>query len=223
MATTPARPRTYDASRRRQRAEEEREATRRRVVEAAHRLFTTQGYTRTTVDAIAADAGVALQSVYKAGKSKAELLHAVADFAVAGDHDKVFLTARATPGAIAAEPDAHRQVEMMADFIGSTLERAAPVFRAYREAAGVDARAAADLEATHLRRLETWRTLVRVVAPEALVVDYEAAADTVWAIGSIDLFLLLIDVRHWSATQYRDWLVGALGRTLLATTPPKRA
>jgi len=75
--------RPYDARRRRERAEEERGATRRRVVEAARHLFLTRGYVATTVADIASEAGVALQSVYKAGQSKADLLHLVADIAVA--------------------------------------------------------------------------------------------------------------------------------------------
>src|SRR5262249_59228388 len=84
MENTTRRP--YDARRRRQRAQEERQATRRRVVEAARQLFLTRGYVATTMADVAREAGVALQSVYTAGQSKADLLHLVADVAVAGDH-----------------------------------------------------------------------------------------------------------------------------------------
>ena len=71
--------RTYDARRRRERAEQERQATRRRVLEAARILFLNRGYVATTVAEIARQAGVALQSVYKVGRSKADLLHQVRD------------------------------------------------------------------------------------------------------------------------------------------------
>ena len=63
MSTTP---RPYDATKRRERAEEERRATRRRVIEAARDLFVTRGYVATTVADIAKEAGVALLS--KAGR-----------------------------------------------------------------------------------------------------------------------------------------------------------
>src|SRR3954451_8997101 len=72
---TPDSKRSYDATRRRERAEAERAATRRRVVDAAGQLFLTRGYVATTMTEIAREAGVALQSVYAAGQSKADLLH----------------------------------------------------------------------------------------------------------------------------------------------------
>ena len=127
--------RAYDSSRRRERAEEERRATRRRVVAAAHALFVERGYVATTMADIAAEAGVALQSVYKAGTSKAELLNMVVDYAVAGDDQHVYVAARPQFEAIAEESDPRRQVAMIAALITDTQERSAPVQRALRQAA----------------------------------------------------------------------------------------
>src|SRR3954469_18138399 len=103
MATDGKRP--YDARRRRERAAEEREATRTRVVAAAGELFLSRGYVATTMADIARTAGVALQSVYAAGQSKADLLHLVTDVAVAGDDQEVMLIDRPQYRAVAAEPD----------------------------------------------------------------------------------------------------------------------
>jgi AcrR family transcriptional regulator len=80
--------RPYDARRRRERAEQERQATRRRVVEAARGLFPTKGYVATTMADVAREAGVALQSLYTAGKSKADLLRLVTDLAVGGSRSR---------------------------------------------------------------------------------------------------------------------------------------
>lgn len=52
---------------RRQRAEE----TRARAVAAATRVFLARGYAGATIPAIAAEAGVALQTVYRAAPGKA--------------------------------------------------------------------------------------------------------------------------------------------------------
>src|SRR5687768_9198636 len=111
--------RAYDATKRRERAEAERRATQRRVLAAAQRLFVGKGYRATTMADIAADAGVALQSVYKAGKSKPELLQRVVEVVVAGDDEQVMMTDRPSFGAIAHETDATRQVEMIAALIAS--------------------------------------------------------------------------------------------------------
>jgi len=104
--------RSYDATRRRQRAERERQATHRRVVDAARTLFLGRGYVATTMADIAREAGVALQSVYKAAHSKADLLHEVRDLAVAGDDRQVMLLDRPEYAAVRAEADPVRQVEM---------------------------------------------------------------------------------------------------------------
>jgi AcrR family transcriptional regulator len=199
-------PRSYDATRRRERAEEERRATRRRVVEAARELFVTRGYVATTVADIAKEAGVALQSVYNAGKSKAALMHLVVDLAVAGDDEDVLLADRPAFTAVAEQPTAERQVEAIAGLIAETMQRLAPVWVAYREAAAIDPTGAANLESAHRRRSETFAALIDMVDPDRLRLPAQEATDTAWAIGSIDVYLLLRSIRGWSHEQYAEWL-----------------
>src|SRR5579864_1948478 len=129
--TGPAK-RSYDARRRRERAEQERQATRRRVVEAARTLFLERGYVAVTMADIARGAGVALQSVYKVGHSKADLLHLVRDLAVAGDDQQVMLLDRPEYAAIRAEAHPEQQIQMCAALIAASMERLAPVWVAYR-------------------------------------------------------------------------------------------
>jgi AcrR family transcriptional regulator len=217
VAATAKRP--YDARRRRERAAEERSATRGRVVDAARTLFLERGYIATTMADIAREAGVALQSVYSAGQSKADLLHLVTDSAVAGDSEEVMLVDRPEYAAIAAEPDPVRQIEMFADLIAATMERLAPVWIAYREAAAVDGKVAANLVAAHRRRHETFRILIRKVPEPDLRHDHNRSADTAWAVGSIDVFLLLRTVLEWDATEYAEWLRDTLVDQLIA--PPR--
>ena len=56
-------------------------ATRRRIAEAALHRFSEQGYAATTMDAIARDAGVAVQTVYFTFHTKAEVLIASLELA----------------------------------------------------------------------------------------------------------------------------------------------
>lgn len=207
--------RRYDARRRRERAEQERSATRLRVVEAARHLFLTQGYVATTMADVAREAGVALQSVYKAGQSKADLLHLVTDLAVAGDDDDLMLLDRPTFAAIGTESSPERQVETIAALIAATMERLAPVWVAYREAAAVDARASANLAAAHRRRHETFAGMIRMLPENRLRQSYDESTDAAWAIGSIDVFLLLRSTQAWDAAHYADWLSRTLVVQLL--------
>jgi AcrR family transcriptional regulator len=208
--------RAYDATRRRARAEAERRATRGRVVDAARALFLERGYHATTMADIANEAGVALQSVYSAGKSKADLLHLVTDMAVGGDDQEVLLTDRPDVRAIAQEADPVRQVQLLARLIATTLERVAPVWVAYREAAAVDPKAADNLVAAHRRRRETFGEMIRMVPEDRLRKPYEYSADTMWAIGSVDVFLLLRELLGWKPKHYADWLRDTLVDELLA-------
>lgn len=211
--------RTYDATKRRERAEEERRATQRRVVAAAQRLFVANGYKATTIDDIATEAGVAIQSVYKAGKSKADLLQHVVELVVAGDDQDVMLTERPTFASVADEPDPARQVAMVAGLIASTQGRSGPVQVALREAAAVDATVAENLANELERRHETIRTMIGMIPEHHLRLSHDDAADTVWAIGSTEVFLLLRTRRGWDADQFEAWLTRTLTRQLLADSP----
>lgn len=213
MASETKRP--YDARRRRERAEEERRATRQRVVEAARNLFLARGYVATTMGDIAQEAGVALQSVYNVGQSKADLLHLVTDLAVSGDEQEVMLLDRPDFAAISVEASPERQVQMLASLIAATMERLAPVWVAYREAAAVDARAAANLIAAHRRRHDTFAGMIRMLPEERLRQPPEESTATAWAIGSIDVFLLLRSVLEWDPARYSEWLSRTLVNQLV--------
>jgi TetR/AcrR family transcriptional regulator of autoinduction and epiphytic fitness len=208
--------RSYDATSRRARAEAERRATRRRVVGAARRLFVEKGYVATTIADIAEEAGVAIQSVYKSGRSKADLLHAAVDLAVAGDDEDALLTDRPPFAAIGEEPDAHRQVQMVARLIADVQTRSAPMQHAYRQAAAVDAAVAASLDETLRRRRETFATVIAMIPVARLRHPPDESVDTAWAIGSSEVFLLLQRVRGWDGERYRAWLTQTLERALLA-------
>ncbi len=207
--------RTYDASKRRERAEEERQETRRRVLAAAQQLFVAKGYTATTMSDIAKEAGLAMQSVYKAGQSKADLLQRVIEVVVAGDDDEVLMTQRPSFTAIASEREATRQVEMLAALIASTQERSAPVQAAYREAAAVDAAVAANLDAELRRRHETFANVIDMIDAARLRRSPEESTDTAWSIGSSEVYLLLRVRRRWSAKKYKDWLTRTLTEQLV--------
>ena len=65
--------RRYRSTRRREQATE----TRARILRAAHDLFVTRGYGRTTIADVARAAGVAVETVYAAYRNKPTLLRQV--------------------------------------------------------------------------------------------------------------------------------------------------
>src|SRR3954449_12294373 len=48
--------------------------TRQEVLAAAHKLFTTRGYSQTTIGEIAKEAGVSIQTIYSSVGNKGELI-----------------------------------------------------------------------------------------------------------------------------------------------------
>src|SRR5512133_86657 len=82
--------RRYDSPRRREQAA----ATRRAILDAAERLFADRGYAATSVPTIAAEAGVAVKTVYVAFATKAGVLHALWDNRLGGDDQPVSVLER---------------------------------------------------------------------------------------------------------------------------------
>ncbi|HEY1487863.1 MAG TPA: helix-turn-helix domain-containing protein [Micromonosporaceae bacterium] len=213
--------RPYDSRRRRERAQEERRATRNRVLEAATRLFVANGYTGTTMADIAREAGVAMQSVYAAGRSKADLLHEAVDRAVAGDDQGILVQDRPTFTAIAAEPDPVRQLHLLADLICGIQARSAPIQAAYRQAAAIDSTVAASVEAAHRRRLEAFGAAIRMLPADRLRYSPQECVDTIWAVASSEVFLLLLNVRGWTWDDIRPWLARTFIDILLTEDRPE--
>ncbi len=212
--------RPYDPRRRRERAAEERLAMRNRVIEAATNLFISKGFTATTMADIARDAGVAMQSVYAAGRSKGDLLRAAVERAVAGDDEDVMVHDRSAAAQMAQEPDPVRQVEIFVGAICDIQERSEPIQMAFREAAAIDEKVAAAVELAHRQRRETFGMVIGLIPPNRLRHPVTECADTAWAVASTESVLLLRNVLGWSWSQVRAWL----GRTLseLLLTPEQQ-
>jgi AcrR family transcriptional regulator len=226
----PAR-RAYDSRSRRQRAEQQRGDTRDLVLAAARTRFLADGYTGTKMLDIAADAGVALASVYRAGRSKAELIEMILEQATTGgDPDGLpgqLLTfaALAPPNypLIAAQPDPQEQVRMIADRIAGALDRMGPLWTVLRDAASVDPGAAATMRAMLDRRTAALEAAVGLLPKKRLRTSPRESVDMLWALTSPDTYLMLRTIRGWSPRRYRDWLRRTLLLQLLTptTNPPE--
>jgi AcrR family transcriptional regulator len=81
-----------------------RDATRRRVIEAAQRLFTEHGYPAPTIDAIAGAADAPLPTLYRLFGSKRALLAAVLDTTFGGDDQPIAFAVAALQARGALDP-----------------------------------------------------------------------------------------------------------------------
>ena len=126
--------RRYDSPLRREQAAE----TRREILLAAQRLFEQQGYTATTMAAIAAEARVALKTVYVAFETKSGVLRSLWHLLLRGDQDDVAIPERPWYREIVEEPDPERQLRLTARNSRLVKTRAAALMKVIRNAASAD-------------------------------------------------------------------------------------
>ncbi|NMO92668.1 TetR/AcrR family transcriptional regulator [Actinomycetospora sp. TBRC 11914] len=184
-------------------------ATRRAVVEAATGLFVARGYADTTLDAVAAAAGVSRRTVVNAVGGKAALLSLAWDFSLVGDDEPVPMADRPAVLAIRASTDPDESVRLWAEMAVEVEERAAPIGRVLEAAADVDADAAALLTKAATERLEGARAFtahLAAIGGLAPGVTAERAADAFWALNDGTLYRRLVLDRGWSAAAFTAWL-----------------
>lgn len=215
MGAAPVKPsRRYTSPRRRAQAE----ATRAEILRAAQRLLERDGYAATTVAAVAAEAGVALKTVYVAFGTKGGLLRALWNALLRGDGDDVPMGERPWYRDLLADPDPASRLDRMARQSRAVKDRAGPLMAVIRDGAAVDDDVAALWARIEREFRELLAPVAATLADEGVLrpgLDRERAADLLWALNHPDLWRLLVRVRGWSADEYEAWLAGAFRRELL--------
>ena len=202
----------------RTRRSERARATGQRIVDAARELFLERGYVPTTIDAIAQQADVAVETVYARFRNKRTLLIAVVEHAVT-EAGAVPLTERPELAKIAAEQDARARVKQAARLSRGMLERVSPVYALLREAAQVDDSLQEYVAHQISIRLDFQRNLIGLLRGDGAFredLTATAAADTYSALASPELFLLVTEHHGWSHGKYERWLAETIERLLLA-------
>lgn len=198
--------RSYRSPRREAQAQE----TRALILDSARALFTSRGYAGTTIEAIAADAGVSPQTVYTAYKNKRGLLAAL--------HDR--MAADADPPPMQPAPgndDPRGQLRATVAFTTRYYSRGADLIELARTLSGIEPDLGARWREGEARRLRRYSELTAaweragVLAPGLTAA---AARDIAWAMGGPDSYRLFVTERRWSVAGYQKWLGDTLERLL---------
>src|SRR5688572_18054134 len=186
--------RRYDSPHRREQAA----GTRRKIVAAAQRLFLEHGYAGTTMAAIAREAGVVVETVYRSFGSKVALFGAVVEAALAGGVERAEVPAEQRPAIaqIIAEPDPAKQVALYAATQPGIHRRAGPLLRAVRDAVALDPEVGRVWSEIESQRYAGQARVAGMLASRDSLRDglsVETASDLIWALTSLavhDLFVL---------------------------------
>lgn len=186
------------------------------VCEAAYRLFSTKGYLATSIEDIAAEAGVARPTVFSAVGPKPVILRAVVDQALAGDDAAVPIAERPWWREAIDEPDPVRSIQLHARNMCRIAERAGLVLRALETAASTDADAAEVwARYQHQRRVGLSEFAVTLAQKaSALRYNENTITDTMWTLTP-DAYVRLVHDAGWPVEQFQAWLADLLERMFL--------
>ena len=206
--------RRYDSPRRREQAA----ATRLEILEAAQRLFERDGYAATTMAAIAAEARVALKTVYVAFETKSGVLRALWNLRLRGDSGDIPVAEQQVYREVLEERDPERQLRLNAQNSRAGKLRVAALAEVIRSAAPIDP----DIEALW-KRIGTeyhanQRAIVESLNEKGALkagLGVERAGDILWTLNHPNLWQLLVRERGWTPEEYERWCADLACKQLL--------
>ena len=193
--------------------------TRQRVLRAATAVFLGRGYAGATMRAIATEAAVSVPTVESLFGTKARVLKAAIDVAIAGDDEPVPVLDRSWAAAAQAAEGVDELLSIVAGVIGPAQVRSAGLVLAVFEGSSTDAELAALAARMTAQRAGTAEWLVDALtrkAPLRTGCTRQEAIDTVWVLMDPAVFDRLTRQRHWTQEQYQGWFAGSVRRLLLA-------
>ncbi len=202
--------------------------TGRDILSAAGALFRERGYGAASVSLIAREAGVAVETIYRAFGSKGNLFKAVVEATVAGGPTRADVPVEQRPAvrAVIEESDPVRQLELYAATQPGIHRRSGPLLRALRDVAASDPELAAlwhDLESA---RLTGQGRLAGMLAERGSLrpgLNIDEARDVTWTLCSLAVYDHLVIERGWSDERYRAWLAATLAGALLRRSAARPA
>ncbi len=204
--------RPYDASGRREQARRTRDA----IIDAAERRFLRDGYPTTTISAIAADASVSPDTIYKSFGGKPGLVRAIRIRALEGEgpvpaeQRSDEMQARATTG--------RQIIEGWGRLTAEVAPRVAPILLLVRTVAAteLDGQDLLDeMDADRLRRMTANARRLRAGGHLRTGVSLAQAADVLWTYSSPELYELLVMRRRWTPSRYGRFIADAMIDALL--------
>ncbi|HEX2157810.1 MAG TPA: TetR/AcrR family transcriptional regulator [Actinomycetes bacterium] len=204
--------RRYDSSGRQAQAHRNRQA----ILDAAQRQFLEGGYAATTIAAVAAEAGVSVETIYKAFGGKPGLVRAIYDRGLEGP-EPVPAYQRADEMR-ERETDPRAIMRNWATIASEVSSVVSPIERLIRAAADTDPDMAALLKAHHDTRERRARHHARFLKERGYLregVSVAQATDILWTCTSDELYDLLVTQRGWSPLRFARFLADFMINALL--------
>lgn len=191
--------------------QEQAAATRDRIADAARRLFAEQGYGSTSIEAIAAEAGVAVRTVYSSFGAKREILSHICERWL----EKARARERAAD--VFAEPDPVRRLRAAAGWLTELYAADFDVVIIFEAAVDESPETRALLRAKLAGRNEVMDAMIASLKGHLTVPVPEAQA-VYRALAASGVYRELVYDSGWKPQQFQHWLADALQRQLFGTS-----
>jgi AcrR family transcriptional regulator len=182
--------------------------TRRRIADAARRLFASRGYGATTLQAVADEAGVAVQTVYAVYRSKAGILRSLRE-GLASHPEAAELYVAAL-----SETDPGRKIDLFARSIRNRWDYGHDIVAVHEQAGRTDRSVLKEVEKVlAIRR----NGITRLAQSFGKRVDPARATAILDALTVPEIYRELVEISSWTPDDYETWLARTLRQQLLAT------
>ncbi len=192
------------------------------MLRAARKLFTSRGYSRTSVADIARAAGVSVDTLYASVGRKPQLLLAVHDMELAGGDVPLDAEQRPYVRRIREATTAPDKIAEYAEALAQLLPRTVPLLDSLRVAGQTDPACRKVYRAVTERRAANMRLFaadLRSTGEVRADLDDDDVADLVWSMNGPDYFLLMRS-RGRTPAQYAAVVRDVWTRTLLTNPSP---
>ena len=195
--------------------------TRARILSAARGLFLGDGYATTSINDIATAAGVARPTVLTVFGTKAQLLRAVVDVAMAGNDRPVPVPQQPWFQPVWKARSGRECLEAYAHVCVLIGRRSAAVIELVRRASdeGDEIREQWDeLQANRLTGARSIAARVHELGDLAPGLTVSRAGDRIWMANDSAHYLALVGDRGWSERAFETWLAEQMRATALGTS-----
>jgi AcrR family transcriptional regulator len=196
--------------------------TEQRLVASASRLFVANGYSSTSLSAVAAEAGVAPRTVYVRFGTKAALFRRVIETATVGDDDDVAVMDRDWTQPALHAPSLVERIEAWAAVARQVMGRIGPLASVAVEAAASEPELAELVALWRSQSLEAERAFWTRAAVDGLLdpdLDIDWIVVTANALDTPDTYIRLVEQHRWDLDQYETWLTHSL-HAISTSRPP---
>lgn len=189
--------------------------TKNRILDATQRLIFERGYAKTTIEAIASEAGVSKQTVYAVFRSKRGIIAGLMDRAVMTESlfeqcDKSLESS-----------NIQESFRLAAEMTYQVHESKGPVFELLRGAGALDPELAHIENESHTAHRGEQEAYVRYLLRGRKLKDGitpDMALDVFWCLTSWEVYRMLVQERGWTREIYVLWLYTMLVASLLHTS-----